>query len=69
MNHLICFFEYVFLSQLCLREQNINFSVYQRKLLIGEFLSEFFLNWYAQQKEGISEPFLSILNTAGGKAK
>lgn len=54
-------FYYVFLSHLCLMQHSRKFSECKRKLLVGDFLSIFL---YAQKKGGISELFLSILNTA-----
>lgn len=59
----IFFFSSVFLSQLYLIQHSRNFSECRRKLLIGEFLRVIFF-LYAQQKGGISDLFLSILNTA-----
>lgn len=56
-----CVFYYVFLSHLCLMQHSRKFSECKRKLLVGDFLSIFL---YAQKKGGISELFLSILNTA-----
>lgn len=56
-----CVFYYVFLSHLCLMQHSRKFSECKRKLLVGDFLSIFL---YAQKTGGISELFLSILNTA-----
>lgn len=53
-------FCFVFLSQLCLRQHGRNFIECQRKLV--SFSEYFFL--YAQPERGISELYLSNLNTA-----
>lgn len=55
------FFLFCILNQLCLIQHSINFLESQRKL-VGEFLGLFLL--YTQQKGGISELYLSILNTS-----